>query len=331
MRAVTTISNNQLELREHAVPNPARGDVRVRVQGAGINRADLLQLAGLYPAPAGSPADIPGLEWSGIVDAIGDEVDDLNVGDRVFGISGGGGQAEFIAVPAEHCARVPDGLDLIEMGGVPEAFVTAHDAMVTTARAKPGEWVLIHAVGSGVGTAALQLAKAWGCSVVGTARTPEKLERCRELGLDVGIVPPRTDDGKLDMLGLASQIREATDGGADVTLDLVGGDYLGAEVLGAAPNGRIVLIGTLAGGNSNLPILGVMQKRLAIHGTVLRPRTRTEKAAATTAFVADVVPMFAERRIAPVIECVMPFAQASAAYDLMASDTSFGKIILDCR
>jgi putative PIG3 family NAD(P)H quinone oxidoreductase len=331
MLAVTTIGDNVVAVLEHPTPDPGPGDVRVRVHGAGLNRADLIQRAGLYPAPPGSPPDIPGLEFSGVIDAVGAEVDDLHDGDAVFGIAGGGGQAEFVIVPAEHCARVPPGLDLVAMGGVPEAFVTAHDAMITRARARAGEWVLIHAVGSGVGTAALQLAKSWGCKVVGTARSSEKLERCRALGLDAAIVPPRDNAGALDMLVLADQVRVATSGGADVTLDLVGGDYVTAEVLGAAPGGRIVCIGTLAGGQAQLPILAAMQKRLEIHGTVLRTRDRAEKASATAAFVADVLPRLADGRLAPIIEAVVPLTEVSAAYDLMATDATFGKLILDCR
>jgi len=337
VRAVTTIGDNRVDVREHAAPEPGPGDVRVRVHGAGLNRADLIQRLGLYPAPPGSPPDIPGLEFAGVVDAVGAGAA-FAIADRVFGIAGGGAQAELLVVPAEHCARVPGHLDLVAMGGVPEAFVTAHDAMVTRARLRRGEWVMIHAVGSGVGTAALQLAKALGGRVVGTARTQEKLERCRALGLDVAIVPPRrparpdgTDDGTLDVGGLAELARAATDGGVDVTLDLVGGDYVTASVLAAAPKGRIVLIGTLAGGRADLPILSVMQQRIEIHGTVLRPRDRAEKASATTAFVDDVVPLLAGGTVEPVIEAVLPLADAGAAYDLLASDATFGKIVLDCR
>lgn len=330
MRAVTAVGDNTVEIRDHPVPEPGPGAVRVRVRGAGLNRADLIQRAGLYPAPPGVPPDIPGLEFSGIVDAVGAGVTSLAAGDAVLAIAGGGGQAEFVVVPASHCARVPEGLDLLAMGGVPEAYVTAHDAMVTQAGAQSGEWVLVHAVGSGVGTAALQLAKSWGCSVVGTSRSPNKLARCEALGLDAAIVPPLRDDGTLDPFALAGAIREATGDGADVTLDLVGGDYVAAEILGAAPGGRIVLIGTLAGGQAQVPILAVMQQRLRIHGTVLRPRDHDEKAAATAAFVADVVPRLADHRIEPVIEAVLPLAHASAAYDLLAADSTFGKVILDC-
>jgi NADPH:quinone reductase-like Zn-dependent oxidoreductase len=226
---------------------------------------------------------------------------------------------------------VPADLDLVAMGGVPEAFITAHDAMVTLAGVAEREWVLVHAVGSGVGTAALQLAVAFGARVIGTARSDTKLERCAGLGLEVGIVPPARDDGKLDVDALGQQVLDATRGGADVTLDLVGGPYAEADVVAAAPRGRIVLIGALAGGNANLRVLAAMNKRLTIIGTVLRNRSTDEKAAATAAFARDVVPLLEQGRVAPVVDTIMPIEDASKAYDLVASDATFGKVLLDCR
>jgi NADPH2:quinone reductase len=302
----------------------------VRVHGAGLNRDDLLQRAGLYPPPPGVPADIPGMEFAGVISAVGADVRDRAVGDRVFGITGGGAQAEYVAVPAVHCAIVPEHLDLVAMGGVPEVFVTVHDAMVTQAHVAAGEWVLVHAIGSGVGTAALQLAHEFGARVVGTARTAAKLERCRALGLDVGIEPTRTSDGALDTDALAWAIVEAT-GGADVTLDLVGGDYVVADVNAATPKGRIVLIGTIAGGRATLPIMGILGKRLTVIGTVLRGRDVAEKAAAMDAFVRDVVPLLAAGRVAPIVEATLPLDRANDAYALLESDATFGKVILDCR
>jgi NADPH:quinone reductase-like Zn-dependent oxidoreductase len=234
----------------------------------------------------------------------------------------------LVTVPVGQCAIVPDGLDLTAMGGVPEAFVTAHDAMCTQAGAAAGEWVLIHAVGSGVGTAGLQLAKALGTRVVGTSRSGGKLEQCRPLGLDHGIVPSTHPDGALDVTTLTAELMELTGRGVDVVLDLVAGAYVEAEIAAAAPGGRIVLIGTLAGGGATLPILTVMQRRLRLFGTVLRPRSKAEKAAATDAFSRDVVPLLADGTIAPVIDTIVPLEDASAAYDRLASDATFGKIIL---
>jgi len=328
MRAAT-IREGRIEVAERPEP-VATGDLAVvRVHGAGINRADLLQRAGNYPAPPGSPADIPGLEFAGVVEACGPDARGVEIGARVFGVAGGGAQAEYVAVPAGQCAPVPDGLDLIETGGVPEAFITAHDALVTHARLQPGEWVLVHAVGSGVGTAATQLATAFGARVIGTARTESKLERCRALGLEHGIVPP-VADGQLDADALAWAVIEATEGGAHVTVDLAGGRYVEADVAAATLQGRIVLVGAMAGATASLPITLVMGKRLTIIGTVLRARNAAEKAAATEAFVRDVVSLLAAGRVAPVIEQVLPLDRVADAYDLVASDTTFGKVVLDC-
>jgi NADPH:quinone reductase-like Zn-dependent oxidoreductase len=330
VRAVT-FDDGRIEIVELPTPEPGPGEVLVRVHGAGLNRADLLQRAGRYPAPPGSPAEVPGLEHAGTVESLGAGVTALAAGDRVFGICGGGAQATHVVVRADQVAAVPDGLDLLEMGGVPEAFVTAHDAMCTQAGLCEDEWVLVHAVGSGVGTAVLQLATSLGARVVGTARTPDKLARCAELGLDAAIVPPRGDDGTLDADALAFAVLEATDGGAHVVVDLVGGPYVEADVGAAAVKGRIVLVGALAGGRCELPILGVMGKRLAIFGTVLRARSLDEKAAAVDAFARDVVPGLADASLRPVVEAVLPLERAAAAYELLASDATFGKVILDCR
>jgi NADPH2:quinone reductase len=332
MRAVTVAGNDRLEVRDHPDPLPGEGEVVVRVAGAGVNRADLLQKAGLYPAPPGSPADIPGLEFAGTVEVAGEGVDPGLEGRAVFGICGGGGQAERLAVPAGQCAIVPPGLDPVVAGGVPEVFVTAHDAMVTRAAVQPGEWVLVHAVGSGVGTAAVQLAVALGARVVGTARHADKLERAALLGMEAGIAAPTATGGGLDVPALTRAIRDATGGaGADVVLDLVGGPYVEADVAAAAMCSRIVLVGTLAGGHATLNVLTAMQRRLSIHGTVLRPRSVDEKSAAVGAFARDVVPLLASGTITPVVDATFPLSEATAAYARVASNETFGKVILDCR
>jgi putative PIG3 family NAD(P)H quinone oxidoreductase len=333
VRAVRALAIVEGDLRvvERPVPTPEADQALVRVHGAGLNRADLLQRAGGYPAPPGVPADVPGMEFAGEVEAVGSEVRGVARGDRVFGIVGGGAQAEYVTVHASHCAAVPAGHDLVEMGGVPEVFITAHDAMVTQARVAAGEWVLVHAVGSGVGTAAVQLAHAFGAHVIGTARTAEKLDRCRPLGLDVGLVPPTKDAGALDVDALAWAIIEATGEGIHVALDLVGGTYVEADIAAAALKARIVCIGTVAGARASLPVVGLMAKRLHLIGTMLRARTIEEKAAATDAFVRDVVPLLADGRVAPVVHAILPLQRATEAYDLLASDATFGKVILDCR
>lgn len=321
MRAVTAV-DGRIEISERPAPEPGPGEVLVRVTAAGLNRADLLQRAGLYPPPRGVPADIPGLEFSGEVVAHSDGVSAPAIGRRVFGIVAGGAQAELLVVHASHCAVVPDALDLVTAGGVPEVFLTAHDALCTQAALQPGERVLVHAAGSGVGTALIQIAGALGCPVTGTARTEDKLDRAHALGMDHGVVAPRD----LDPIALAQSIAEA--GAPDVVIDLVGGAYVTADVLAAAPHARIVLVGALAGGSADLPILAVMNKRLRILGTVLRTRSVEEKAAATAAFTVEIAPFLARGEITPVVERVLDLDDAPAAYELLASDATFGKVIL---
>ncbi|MGZ8763187.1 MAG: NAD(P)H-quinone oxidoreductase [Acidimicrobiia bacterium] len=332
MRALTIIpeaSGGTLSVVEVPRPEPGPDDVLVRVHGAGVNRADLLQLAGRYPAPPGVPADIPGLEFAGIVEAIGAAVVAPVPGDRVYGIVGGGAQAEYITVRADQCAIVPTGLDLVEAGGVPEVFITAHDALRTCAGLEPGERVLVHAAGSGVGTAVIQLARAFDCEIAGTARTAGKLERARELGLDHPIVVP-SGSGPFDPDALTMLIAEAA-GPIDVVVDLVGGDYLITDVGAAAPRARIVLVGMLAGATATLPIHTVMGKRLTIVGTVLRARSLLEKAEATGAFAMETSRWWDDNTLGPIVDRIIPLDDARSAYDLVASDTTFGKVILDTR
>lgn len=325
MRAVV-VRDGEVVVEERPVPEPVADQVVVRVHGAGLNRADLLQRAGGYPAPPDAPPDIPGLEFSGVVETTGPGVHALHQGDRVFGITGGGGQAEYVLTTESQVARVPDPLDLVEAGGVPEAFVTAHDALFSQACLHPGETALIHAVGSGVGTAALQLAACIGCTVVGTARTQDKLDRCKAIGLDHGVLAR----GDTDAEALATAVRESA-GDVDVILDLVGGSYFGVDLLVAAPRGRVVVVGTLAGVMAEANLLLLMVKRLEVRGTVMRSRPAHEKAAATHAFAGHVLPLLAAGTVRPVLDTVIPLDEARRAYDLLASDDTFGKVVLDCR
>src|SRR6478672_9067564 len=258
MRAVIAAGDGTLVLEERPVPEPGPGEVLVRVHGAGLNRADLLQRQGFYPAPPGVPADIPGMEFAGIVERTGPGIDAPAPGTAVFGVVGGGAQAEYVVIPAPHCATVPADLDLVTAGGIPEVFVTAHDAMRTRGRLQAGEHVLVHAVGSGVGTAVVQLAQAFGCTVTGTARTQAKLDQARALGLDHGV----RAESPLVVDALVSAVT-AAGGAPHVVVDLES----------AAIGGRIVIVGTLAGGNVELPLLQLMGKRLGLHGTVLRARS----------------------------------------------------------
>ena len=326
MRALVIQEGGRLVVEDRPVPDPGPDQVLVRVNGAGINRADLLQRAGRYPAPAGAPPDIPGLEFAGVVEAVGAEVTSPRPGDHVMGIVAGGGQAEYLVTAAAHCARVPPTFDLVEAGGIPEAFVTAHDAMVVQGELMSGQQVLVHAVGSGVGTAALQLARCFGATVTGTSRSKDKLERAAELGLDHPILAP----SKFDPAALAAEITAAA-GSIDVTVDLLGGQYLGVDVAAAAPKGRIVIVGLIAGRAADLDMGALLAKRLIVRGTVLRSRPSAEKADATHLFEGQVVPLLAGGAIRPVIDAVVPLDEAERAYELVEKDRTFGKVVLDLR
>ncbi len=311
-----------LTLVERPSPEPSRGEVRVRVRATAVNRADLLQRMGAYPAPADSPPDIPGLEIAGEVDALGPGVERLAIGDRVFGLVGGGGYAEAIVSHERALAKMPDGMSWQDAAAVPEAFITAHDAIVTQAGLRSGEVLLVHAVGSGVGTAAVQLGRALGAQLIGTARTADKLDRARELGMDTGI---SVENGRF-----ADAVRAVQPDGAAVVLELVGGNYLAEDLRCTQTLGRIVLVGLLAGAKTDLELGLVLRKRLRILGTVLRARPLEEKIAAVRAFESQVVPLLVRGTIKPVVDCVMPLADAARAHERMASNAGFGKIVLTC-
>jgi putative PIG3 family NAD(P)H quinone oxidoreductase len=304
-----------LTLVERPAPEPARGEVRVRVRATAVNRADLLQRMGHYPAPPDCAPDIPGLEIAGEVEALGPAVERWKVGDRVFGLVGGGGYAEAVVSHERALAQIPAGMSWQDAAAVPEAFITAHDAIVTQAGLTSGETLLVSAAGSGVGTAAIQLAHALGAYVVGTARTADKLDRCKPLGLDAGVVPV---DGKF-----ADRVP-----GMDVVLELVGGAYLAEDLRCLQTLGRIVLVGLLAGRTHELDLNLILRKRARIFGTVLRARPIEEKIAATRAFEAQVVPLFARGLVRPIIDRVLPLADAARAHEHMASNAGFGKIVL---
>jgi len=309
-----------LALVERETPQPSRGEVRVRVRATAINRADLLQRMGAYPAPADAPPDIPGLELAGEVEALGPGVERLAVGDRVFGLVGGGAYAEQLVTHERALAKIPDGMSFEDAAAVPEAFITAHDAIVGHAGLTAGETLLIHAVGSGVGTAAVQLGRALGAFTIGTARTPDKLERAKALGLDAGVVAESNR--------FADAVRAVDPAGAHVVLELVGGGYLDEDLRCTRPLGRIVLVGLMAGVRSELDLGLILRKRLRIMGTVLRARPLEEKLAVMRTFEDQVVPLFARGKLRPVIDVVLPLDQAAQAHARMASNVGFGKIVL---
>jgi putative PIG3 family NAD(P)H quinone oxidoreductase len=313
-----------LSLRDVPDPEPPFGHVRVRVAFAGVNRADLLQRAGYYPAPPGVPADIPGLEYSGTIDALGPGSTRFAVGDRVFGLVAGGAYAEKLVAHEREVARIPEGLDDLDAGASPEAFVTAYDALVVRGRLQPGERVLVHAAGSGVGTAAVQIARALGCFVVGTSRTADKLERCRELGLGAAVVPEGAT--------FAAAVKAATAGhGVDVVVDLVGGAYTRESVAACAPLGRIVVVGLTGGATAELSLGEILRKRLTLVGTVLRARPLEEKIEAARLLERTIAPWLAERRLRAIIDRVVPLADAAAAHVRVGGNASFGKVVLDLR
>ncbi len=326
MRAVVIAQHGGVEgLEVRAVATPvALGDrVRVRVRAAALNRADLLQRRGHYPAPPGAPADIPGLEFAGEVEQLGADVRAWQVGQRVYGITGGGAQAEYVVVPENALAEIPANLDWAEAAAVPEAFITAHDALFTQGGLMLGERVLVHAAGSGVGLAATQLAHAAGAVPYGTARTPEKLERARAFGLADAVAVG--DDPQ----AFAEAVRAWTNGaGVQVILDLVGASYLAANLSALAARGRMLLVGTMGGASAPLDYSLVMGKRLRLTGTVLRARSTEEKARATRLFAAHVGPLLARRQVRPVIDRTYPLAEVRAAHTHLEGNESFGKIVL---
>jgi NADPH2:quinone reductase len=313
-----------LEVREVETPaRPTADRVRIRVRAAGLNRADVLQRMGRYPAPPGYPQDIPGLEFAGEVDEVGEEVRTWKRGQRVFGITAGGAQAEYIVVPENHLAEVPANLDWAEAAAVPEVFITAHDALFTRANLRPGETMLVHAAGSGVGTAAIQLTRTAGARAFGTSRTADKLERAKEYGLSGAVVVTAEAQVFVD------SVAEWTGGrGVNVIIDLVGAKYLEGNLKALAARGRLVLVGSVAGTQAMLDFSTVMRKRLAIVGTVLRARSTEEKATATRLFVEQVVPLLADGTIKPVIDRVYKIEEIREAHARIESNESFGKIVL---
>jgi putative PIG3 family NAD(P)H quinone oxidoreductase len=309
-----------LELREVSRPDPGPGEVRVRVASSGLNRADLSQRLGRYPAPPGSPADILGLELSGTVDAVGSGVR-VALGEQVMGILGGGGYAEYAISPEATLVPIPSGMDLVTAGAIPEVFMTAYDAAFLQEGLTAGETLLVHAVGSGVGTAAVQLGARAGATVIGTSRTTDKLERAAALGLTHGVLADeRWPDRVLELTGRR---------GVDVILDLVGGAYLAGNQRVVAERGRHVVVGVPAGSEAPISLRALMGRRASIRGTVLRARPLAEKRALAEAFARDVLPGFTSGEIRPVIDRVYPADEVADAHRRMESNESFGKILLE--
>jgi NADPH2:quinone reductase len=309
-----------LGVEQRPAPMPGLGQIRVRVRAAGLNRADILQRRGGYAAPPGWPADIPGLEYAGEVESLGAGVTRWNIGDRVMGLVGGGAHAEFVVVHQDEAMPVPATLSWTEAAAVPEAFLTAWDALVTRGRLASGERVLIHAVGSGVGTAAVQLAKRLGATVLGTSRTAAKLERCRALGLDQGIDTS------------AMSFRDQVSPPVDVVIDVLGGPAFADNLAVLGLRGRLVMLGFLQGPKVETTLEPVLRKRLEIIGSVMRSRQLEERVALVADFQANVLPWFeGPDPLRPVIGAVFPLEQIADAHRAMESNEPFGKVVLDVR
>jgi putative PIG3 family NAD(P)H quinone oxidoreductase len=308
-----------LEIHNVETPDPVGDQVRVRVRASGINRADLIQRAGGYPAPPGSPSNIPGLEFAGEVEAVGPLVRMWKPDQRVMGLAGGGAQAEYILAHEGLLVEIPQNLDFVQAGGIPEVFMTAHDALFTQAGLQMGERVLIHAVGSGVGTAALQLARAAGATTFGTSRTPRKLELARDLGLEVGL----SDEN------FASEVRRLTQGeGVHVVIDFIGAPYIEQNLQALAMWGRMVLLATMGGVQANVNLGLLMGKRIWMRGVTMRTRTLEEKLAVTRRFGTSVLPLLASGRVKPIIEQVYPLEEIGEAHRVMGENRNFGKLVV---
>lgn len=301
-------------------PEPSRREVLVAVRASGVNRADLLQRRGLYPPPPGA-SEVPGLEFAGIVEAVGAGVTRWRPGDRVMGIVAGGGYAEKVPVDERAAVRVPPGMDLTVAGAIPEVYMTAYDAVFRQAGLQRGETLLVHAAGSGVGTAAVQLACRAGAATIGTSRTPSKLERAAGLGLGLGL-----DGGDAWDEG----VKAATGGrGADVILDLVGAPYLARNQAAIAVGGRHVVVGVPGGSRARIDLRSLMARRARLFGTVLRARGVREKADLAREFTESVLSGFVDGTLAPAIDRIFPATRAADAHRRMEANENFGKIVLE--
>jgi NADPH2:quinone reductase len=309
-----------LQPRPHAVPGVSAGDVLIRVAAAGVNRPDLLQRQGKYAPPPGAP-DTPGLEVAGTLVAIGASVAGWTLGDHVCALVAGGGYAEYCVAPAVQCLPVPRGFSMVEAAAIPETFFTVWTNVFDRGRLQAGETILIHGGASGIGTTAIMLARAFGATVYATAGTPEKCAACERLGATRAI-NYRTED-------FLEVVRAATAGaGADLVLDMVGGDYVSRNLEALAVEGRLVQIAFLRGGRVEVNLAPLMQKRLTFTGSTLRPRTPQEKGAIARALHQHVWPRFERGELRPVIHATFPLERASEAHAMLEAGEHVGKIVL---
>lgn len=313
-----------LKLGERPVPSPGPGEVLIRVAAAGVNRPDVFQRQGNYAPPPGA-TDIPGLEIAGEIEVIGEGVESWVPGDQVCALVTGGGYAEYCVAPAAQCLPIPRGLTLLQAAALPETYYTVWSNVFDRGGLREGEVFLVHGGSSGIGTTAIQLAKAFGARVFATAGNSEKCKVCEDLGAERAINYREED--------FVEVIREATaeapqGKGADLILDMVGGDYIPRDVKLLRPDGRLVLIAFLGGSRAEVDFQQVMVKRLTITGSTLRPRPITFKAAIAANLQAQVWPMLEAGKVRPLIHRTFPLAEAAAAHALMESSSHIGKIML---
>ena len=312
---------DELYISDVADPTYAADEMLVRVHATALNRADTLQRRGFYPPPPGA-SEILGLEMAGEVVAVGDQVSKWQVGDRVCALLPGGGYAELVALPAAMALPIPDHLSYVEAAALPEVWFTAFDNIFNWGRLQAGEWLLVHGGGSGVGTAAIQLATYRKAKVIITAGSTAKIERCVALGAAAGVNYHDQD--------WPEQVLKHSDGqGVDVVLDIVGGPYLEPNMRCLATEGRLVIIGTMGGAEAELDIRTLMRKRLTVAGTTLRARPLEAKIALTEQIRQEIWPGFEQQQLQPVIDRVFSWEQAAEAHELMESSEHFGKIVLE--
>jgi NADPH2:quinone reductase len=329
MRAVVITAHGGPEVlvfKDVAQPVPGPRDLLVRVEASGLNRADLLQRRGLYPAPPGAPTDIPGLELAGEVVLCGEHVTRFQTSDSVMGIVGGGACAEFALLHEEEAMPVPKGMGGTQAAAIPEAFLTAFDAAVLQGGLSAGQWLAINAVGSGVGTAAIQIAKAIGAHSVGSSRTQQKLNRALSLGLTHAICG--------DSEALAQSAQEATEKrGVSVVVDLVGGSGLSQLLHALQPQGCLIVVGLLGGAKAEISLGHLLQKRLQVRGTVLRSRSRDEKIALVQAFSDRLLSHFdaPSPSLRPIVDRVLSWEDVQAAHRVLEDNANFGKVVLSHR
>jgi len=310
-----------LEMGEIDVPEPGPSEVLIEVAAAGLNRADCLQRRGFYPAPPGVPADVPGLEFAGVVESVGDAVTAWKPGDRVMGIVGGGSMATRVVTESAELMPVPKELSLEEAAAVPEVFLTAYDAIVLQGGLQAEQSVLLHAVASGVGTAGIQLASVIGATSIGTSRTADKLPRCTALGLNHAVL--------VEGSNFAEAVLEAAPKGIDVILDTIGAAYLTQNLKVIGKRGRIIVIGLMGGVKGELALGTLLAKRASIHGSVLRSRSPTEKADLTRSFTEQMLGHFATGELKPIIDEVLPMGDIQTAHERMDANETFGKLVLN--